>query len=297
MKITVTGSLGHISKEIVTNLLQAGNHINVVTSSASRKEEIEQLGAHAFVGNVEDAAFIQDAFNGVDAVYLMIPPKWGVTDWLGYQKTVADNYVTAIAANNINYVVVLSSVGAHMGTGAGPIDGLSYFEKALTKLSDVNVLNLRPSYFFYNLHQQAGMIKQAGIMGSNINEDHTMVLTHTSDIAEVAIAALLNLDFKGQTVKYIASDERKLSEIASVLSTAVNKPGTPWIEFSDEQSLQGMLQAGLNNEMANGYVAMGKAMRNKEMEADYWNNRPEKLGKVKLEDFAKEFAAGFNGAN
>lgn len=193
--------------------------------------------------------------------------------------------------------MVLSSVGAHMGTGAGPVDGLSYLEKVLTKLSDVNVLNLRPSYFFYNLHQQAGMIKQAGIMGSNINEDHTMVLTHTSDIAEVAIAALLNLDFKGQTVKYIASDERKLSEIASVLSTAVNKPGTPWIEFSDEQSFQGMLQAGLNDEMANGYVAMGKAMRTKEMEADYWNNRPEKLGKVKLEDFAKEFAAGFNGAN
>jgi hypothetical protein len=212
---------------------------------------------------------------------------------LGYQKAVADNYVNAIESNKINHAVVLSSIGAHMGTGAGPIDGLAYLENALTKLSNVNVLNLRPSYFFYNLHQQAGMIKQAGIMGSNFGAEHTIVLTHTSDIAEVATNALLHLDFKGQSVKYIASDERKISEVASVLAESVGKTGTPWIEFTDEQSFQGMLQAGLNEEIANGYVTMGKAMRTKEMESDYWNNRPEKLGKVKLEDFAKEFAAAF----
>jgi len=293
MKITVTGSLGHISKTIVINLLQAGHQVNVITSSASRKDEIEKLGATAFVGNVEDAALINDAFKGADAVYLMIPPKWGVTNWLGYQKAVADNYVNAIESNKINHAVVLSSIGAHMGTGAGPIDGLAYLENALTKLSSVNVLNLRPSYFFYNLHQQAGMIKQAGIMGSNFGAEHTIVLTHTSDIAEVATNALLHLDFKGQSVKYIASDERKISEVASVLAESVGKTGTPWIEFTDEQSFQGMLQAGLNEEIANGYVTMGKAMRTKEMESDYWNNRPEKLGKVKLEDFAREFAAAF----
>jgi hypothetical protein len=30
------------------------------------------------------------------------------------------------------------------------------------------------------------------------------------------------------------------------------------------------------------------------MQEDYWKNKPAKLGKVKLEDFAKEFVAVYN---
>lgn len=290
MKYILTGSLGHITKPIALALVKAGHSVTIISSNADRKEAIEQIGATAAIGSVEDATFLTTAFSGADAVYLMIPPHFGTSDWFAYQQSVSTNYVNAIKANNIKYAMVLSSVGAHMRKGAGPIDGVAYLEQQIESIPGMNSILLRPSYFYYNLLSLAGMLKHAGIMGSAQPAEHKMVLTHTDDIAETAVAYLLALDFKGITIRYIASDERSWSDITNVLTAAVNKPA-PYVMFTDEQSREGMLQAGLSPVIAEGYVALGAAIRSKEMEADYWNNRPSQLGKVKLEDFAKEFAA------
>ncbi|TAE31775.1 MAG: NAD-dependent dehydratase [Cytophagales bacterium] len=294
MNYVITGSIGHISKPVVEGLVKANHTVTVITSKAENAEAIKNLGASAAVGSVEDAAFVTESFAGADAVYLMIPPKWGVTDWRGFQNEVADNYIAAIRANNVPYVVLLSSIGAHMGNGAGPVDGLHDMEQKLKTVEGLNVKVLRPSYFMYNLFNMVGMVKGMGMMGSNFGDDK-LVLVHTDDIAQVALQNLLNLDFTGTQIQYIASDERTGAEIAKVLGEAVGKPETPWVVFSDEQSKQGMLGAGLNDEMANGYTTMGVALREGTMQADYFENRPVTLGKTKLEDFAKnEFAPAFN---
>jgi uncharacterized protein YbjT (DUF2867 family) len=295
MKYVITGSLGHISKPVVERLAKEGHQVTVITSNGDRKNDIEALGATAAVGSVEDAAFITSTFSGADAVYLMIPPNWGVSNWLQYQQKVADNYAAAITANNVKYAVQLSSIGAHMRKGAGPVDGLGYLEEQLLKLPAVNVKMLRPSYFYYNLFGMIPLVKGMSIMGANYGgTEEKLVLVHTSDIADAVYAALSGLQFTGHTVEYIASDERTTDEIAAVLSAAIDKPGTPWVVFSDEQSLQGMRQAGLSETIADGYNALGMGIRTGAVQEDYWKNRPASFGKIKLEDFAREFAAAFN---
>jgi uncharacterized protein YbjT (DUF2867 family) len=294
MNYVITGSIGHISKPIVSALVADNHQVTVITSNTERVAEIEALGATSKVGSVEDDTFITSAFAGADAVYLMIPPKWKTDNWFGYQQTVANNYINAIAANNIKYVVQLSSIGAHMRKGAGPIDGLGYLEEQLLGLQNVNTVALRPSYFFYNLFSQIGLVKQAGIFGANYGgTDEKLVLVDTNDIALVAAEKLLNLSFTGFTTQYIASDEVSTNDIAQVLGEAIPKPGTPWVTFTDEQSLQGMLGAGLDAEIANGYATMGAAIRSGAIQEDYWQNKPT-LGKYKLADFAMAFAAAFN---
>jgi uncharacterized protein YbjT (DUF2867 family) len=294
MKYIITGSLGHISRPVVQQLLAAGHGVTVITSGNSRTAEIEALGAVAAVGSVEDPAFIAKTFKGADSVYLMIPPAFGTQDWPAYQRRVADNFVAAIRANGIRHAVVLSSIGAHMRKGAGPVDGLAYLETALESVDNISAVFLRPSYFFYNLFQQADLIRHAGIVGSAQPADHRLVLTHTSDIADVVAEELLNTNATGKRVRYIASDERTWQEITAVLSAAAGKKNIPYVEFTDDQSREGMLRAGLSATIADGYTAMGQALRSKEMEAHYRANKPASLGKMKLEDFAKEFAAAYN---
>jgi uncharacterized protein YbjT (DUF2867 family) len=294
MKYVLTGSIGHITKPLAKKLLEKGHNVTIITSNADRVKEIESLGASAAVGSVEDVSFLKKSFSGADAVYLMIPPKWAVTNWIEYQHLVSHNYVEAVNSNGIKNVVLLSSIGAHTRKGAGPVDGVAYLEEKLNELKEVNSTFLRPSYFYYNLFNQIPLIKNAGIMGSTQSPDHKIVLTHTSDIADAAAEVLLKLDFKGQVIRYIASDEQTWANVTKVLGTAIQKPELPFVEFTDDQSLQGMLGAGLSNTIAEGFLAMGKAMRSGEMEADYWKNKPAQLGKVKLTDFAKEFAAAYN---
>ena len=294
MKYIITGSLGHISLPVVKNLVAAGHQVTVISSSDDKAKAIEALGAQAAIGSVSDANFVNKTFQGADAVYLMVPPNFATTNWPQYQKEVADNYVQAIQLNNVKNVVQLSSIGAHMGNGAGPIDGLAYLEEKLKQLSNTNIKMLRPSYFFYNLFNMIPLIKNANIMGSNFgNTDEKLVLVHTSDIADAVSHHLLNLNFTGASVQYIASDECSVADIATALSNAANKPNTPWITFSDDDTLSGMLQAGLPETIAKGYVQMGKSIREGLIQADYWKNKPQ-LGKVKLADFVKEFTPAYN---
>lgn len=293
MHYVVTGSLGHTGKPITKGLVQAGHTVTVLTTQPDKAAAIEAIGATAAVGNVEDADFIKQAFAGADAVYLLIPAKWDVTDFRAYQNQVIDNYIDAIQSNKIPNVVLLSSVGADLGEGVGPVDGLYDVEHKLAAVEGLNSKFLRPSYFMYNLFGMVGMVKNMGIMGSNFGAD-TLVLTHTDDIADVALEELLGLDFMGHSVRYIASDERTGAEIAQVLGAAVNKPETAWVVFSDEQNMEGMKQAGLNDKMAASYTALGKSLREGTMQADFFKNKPAHYGKIKLEDFAKnEFAFAF----
>src|SRR5690242_9586819 len=111
----ITGSIGHISKPVIEGLTKAGNEVRVITTNNDRVQEIETLGAKALVGSVQDSSFVKSAFKNADVVYTMIPPIWQTSNWRASQNEIAQNYVDAIKANNVKYVVNLSSVGAHVG--------------------------------------------------------------------------------------------------------------------------------------------------------------------------------------
>lgn len=290
----ITGSIGHISKPIIEGLVKAGQKVRVITSSAERVASIEKLGATAYTGSVTDIDFLKKAFAGADVVYTMIPPIWQTQNWRASQNEVAKSYVEALKATGVKYVVNLSSIGAHVGNGVGPVDGLYDFEQLLNAIPGLQVKHLRPSFFFYNFFAQIGLIKQAGILGGNYGNDK-LFLVHTNDIAAAALEELLQLNFTGNSVRYVIGDERSGKEIASVLGQAIGRE-IQWVDFSDEQQKQGLLQAGLSETHAQGYTDMGVAIRTGIMQDDARKATITK-GKINLDEFAKEFAAVFNNQN
>jgi uncharacterized protein YbjT (DUF2867 family) len=297
MKYVITGGAGNISKPLATALLKAGHQVSIIGRNAAHLAALTELGATATIGSVEDQQFLNNAFAGADAVYTMVPPNHNPVSWKNWIGSVGEKYAEAIRLNKISHVVNLSSVGADLPDGCGPVSGLYKVEQALNALPDTAVLHLRPSYFYQNLLANIGLIKAAGIMGSNFSiADNKFPIVDPSDIAAVAAAAMLTSSFTGKTVRYIASDEVSTDAIALAIGTAIGNPALPWVSFTDEQALGGMLQAGLSNETATNYVEMGVAMNNGSMLADYWKNRPAELGKVKLADFAKTFAAIYQQA-
>lgn len=293
MKYIITGGAGHISKPIAEQLLAAGHKVVVIGRSAENLQPITEQGAIAAIGSLEDVDFLAETFKDADAAYLMIPPNMSAENMRHFQNTIARNYIQALEVSGLKKVVVLSSIGAHMRNGAGPIDGLADFEVLLEKTNGIDIKLLRPSYFYYNLFGMIPLIHTMSIMGGNYGGTaEKLVLADTADIAAVAVEELLSLAFTGTTVRYIASDERTTEEIAHVLGTAVGHPDIPWVVFNDEQTLEGMKQAGFNESIAEAYTSMGNAIREGKIQQDYWKNQPV-LGKVKLEDFAAVFAAAF----
>jgi uncharacterized protein YbjT (DUF2867 family) len=291
MKFLITGSLGNISKPLAEKLVAAGHSVTVVSSKTDKTGQIEAIGAKAAIGSVEDVAFLTKTFTGADAVYTMVPPNFGAGDWKKYIAGIGENYAEAIHASGVKNVVNLSSMGAHMSEGCGLVSGLYYVEKALNALNGVNVKHLRPGFFYTNFLANAGMVKHMGVIGGNYGENAKLVLVHPNDIAEVAAEELQGLSFKGKSIRYIASDEKTTHQVASILGKAIGKPDLQWVNFKDEDTIAGMLKAGVPEEIAKNYTEMGAAMRSGEMASDYLKNKPETFGKTKLEDFVQVFAS------
>lgn len=294
MKYVVTGSLGNISKPLAEKLIAAGHSVTVVSSNQERSEEIILMGAQAAIGSVEDVAFLTRTFTGADAVYTMVPPHYGATDWKKHIAGIGENYAGAIRTSRVKNVVNLSSIGAHMPDGCGPVSGLYHVEAALNLLEGVNIKHLRPGFFFNNLLSNISMIKSMGIMGGNFGNHATMIYTHTEDIAEAAFRELNDLSFRGKSIRYIVSDEKTTDEVASIIGKAIEKPELSWINFSDEDSIAGMVQAGFSEEVARNLTELGAAMRNGELTTDYLKNKPLEFGRTKLETFAKTFVKAYS---
>lgn len=295
MKIIVTGSLGNISKPLTEKLLKAGHDVTVISSKADKKDAIEAIGATAAIGSMGDVAFLTSTFNGADAVYCMESLAPGAffdpnMDIVAAVTQIGRNYKDAIAASGVKKVIHLSSIGAHTDQGNGMLKFHYYVEQTLNELpDDVSIKFMRPVGFYYNMLSWIPTIKQTGKIFSNYGGDVKDPWVSPKDIAEV-IAEEFDKPFNGRPVRYIASDEVSPNEIAETLGAAIGKPDLQWQEISDEQLLQSLVGAGMNPQSAKGFVEMNASRQNGVLYADYNQHRPQ-LGKVKLGDYAKEFAA------
>jgi uncharacterized protein YbjT (DUF2867 family) len=301
MKITLTGSLGHISKPLTKELVQKGHAVTVISSNPEKQKDIEALGATAAIGSIEDVDFLTTAFTDADAVYCMVPPDNYFDpnlDLMAYYPRIANNYAQAIQQSGVNRVVYLSSIGAHLDKGSGIIIGHHKGEAIMNNLPDVAITFMRPVGFYYNLYGFVPMIKSQGFIAANYGADEVLVWVSPIDIA-AAIAEELETPFvpKGSIrasnkVRYVASDELTGNETAAILGSAIDKPDLKWILIPGEQWQSGLEAAGMNPQIAAGLIEMFSAQHSGLLMEDYYRNKPT-LGKVKITDFAKEFAAVF----
>ena len=298
MKIIVTGSLGNISKPLTKELVQKGHQVTVISSKPERQKEIEALGASAAIGSMEDADFLTASFKDAEAVYVMETMGPGRffdqnLDIIAAINKIGNNYKQAIEKSGVKRVVHLSSIGAHTDKGNGLLAFHYNVENILQTLpSDVSITFMRPVGFYYNLLGFINTIKTQGVIATNYGGDSKKPWVSPIDIA-AAVAEELVTPFEGRKVRYVASDEISCNELASLLGAAIGKPDLKWVVIPDEQLLNGMLSAGMNPKVAAGLVEMNASTNTGDLYEDYFHNRPT-LGKVKLAEYAKEFAAVYN---
>lgn len=293
MKIVLTGSLGHISKPLTEELVQKGHAVTVISSKAEKQRDIQALGATAAIGSLDNPGFLTTIFKGADAVYCMVPPANYMDptiDISAYVRRIANSYVQAIQQSGVKRVVFLSSVGAHMSEGNGIIRDHHEAESLLSKLSGIDITFMRPVSFYYNLLGFMGMIKK-GFIAANYGADK-IIWVSPKDIA-AAISEEIVTPLKGKKVRYVASDERTGSETAAVIGSAIGTPNLKWNVISDEQYQKGLETAGLQPAIAAGLTEMWASVRSGKFWEDYKLHKPDKMGKVKLEDYAKDFAAAY----
>lgn len=291
MKIVITGSLGHIGKPLTQQLVQKGHTVTVISSTSERRAEIEAYGARAAIGVVEDVNFITNTLTGEDAVYCMNPPDFAAADQIVYYEKVGRCFAEAIKKSGIKRVVYLSSYGAHLPSGTGFISGSYQTEKILNAIPNILLTHIRPTSFYYNLFGFINMIKAVGFIGTVYGGEDKLAMVSPKDIA-IAISEEITEVENTKSVRYVSSDDRSCNEIATVLGKAIGIPELQWKVLHPQQVKQSLLQNGLPENVADNLIELGLAIHSGALREKYELEKVS-FGKVKLEDFAVDFAAAY----
>lgn len=285
----ITGATGNTGKRIALALLKAGKQVRIISRDAEKAKELTEQGAELVLGDTTDETVLTKAFEGVEAVYAMIPPNYQSDAFTQYQENTARAIANAIKANSVKYAVTLSSQGAHLSKGSGVVLGLHKMEEIVNTIEGLNVLHLRPTYFMENTLGMVGLLKESGIMGAPVKADLSFPVIATQDIADYAVKRLLALDFAGSSTQdLLGSREVTYQEMAKVYGTIVGKPETTYVEFPSEDFKQAIMNGmGMSENVADMFVEFIESMN--DGRAMVAKRTEESTTPTTIEEFAETF--------
>jgi uncharacterized protein YbjT (DUF2867 family) len=287
--ITIMGASGNTGKIIAETLLKNGERVRVLGRSAERLKELERQGAEVMVGDATDANYLTAAFRGADAVYTLIPPHPGSTDFRSHQHQVSEAIVKAIRASSVRYVVTLGTI---VESTTCPAAGVCSHEDRLKSLTGVHTLALHAGFFFENHFLGLAGIKHQGIYGSPIDPDIAFEMIATRDIAAVAAQELRQRDFKGFVVRELLGERNlTMKQVTRILGDRIGKP-LQYVQLPPADFIAGLLQMGLSQNFA-GEVEQAFSGINKGHSRSKEGRRAENTTPTRFEEFANVLAQAY----
>jgi len=256
-KYVILGASGNTGSIVANSLLSKGTQVRVVGRDAQRLQRFVRKGAEAFTAELNDSAALSKAFSGAHAAYLLLPPITSRED----QERESDAIAKAVKDSGLRYAVYLSSYGAHVPEGTGPVTGLHSSEQKLNAISGLNVLHLRAAYFMENNLAAIGMIRAMGIFGHALLPDLKLPMIATRDVGDYAAQRLLDLDFSGkQTRELLGERDLSMTEATAAIARGIGKPDLRYQQFPYDQMQQALMQMGMPSKKAAVYIEMFQAI-------------------------------------
>src|SRR5712675_3025832 len=253
----ILGASGNTGSIIANFLLSKGKKVRVVGRDSGRLQRFVDKGAEAFTANPSDAAALTKAFSDARAAYLLLPPAKSREE----QERDSDGIAKAVKESGLPYAVHLSSYGAQVPEGTGPVAGLHSSEQKLNAIRWLNVLHLRAALFMENNLAAIGMIHGMGIFGNALLPDLKLPQAATRDVGDYAARRLLDLDFSGkQTRELLGERDLSMAEATAIIARGLGKPDLRYEQFSYDQVRQALTQTGFSPKKAAVYLEMFEAI-------------------------------------
>lgn len=257
----VMGANGNTGHVVASNLLARGEKVRVIGRNSAHLQSLASRGAESFIADATEASALAKAFHGADAAYVMIPPNISSKDPLGHSSRVSDAILSAVQKAGTKNVVALSSIGAELSSGSGPVVGLHNLEQKLNQLSSANVLYLRAGYFMENTLPQVNPIRQMGSAVGPLRADLKVPMIAARDIGTVAADILLHPTIRGkQTRELLGQRHLSYTEAAAIIGKRLGKPDLKYVQVPDDEFRAVLVQMGMSETMAKLLLEMTNTM-------------------------------------
>jgi len=250
----IAGVTGNVGSVVASLLLAKGQKIKVIVRDPKKGEAWSKKGAEVAVGELGDAAFLTGALRGASGFFTLLPPNFAAADLYAYQRELVAVITDAVKRNAVPHVVVLSSIGADLAEGNGPIKGLHHLENALraagTKLSAI-----RAGYFQENVANSIAPAKGMGIFPNFApSADYPMPMVATRDIGHLVAETLASPPAKSEIVD-LTGPAYSIRQVAEKLGAALGK-ALQIVDIPPAGHVDAMVQGGLPKQVAEVFAEM-----------------------------------------
>lgn len=233
----VSGATGQTGSVVANTLLEKELPVRVIVRSEEKGKHWKNLGAEVAVADVRDAESLTKALAGGKVLYLMNPPNEQSENMFAETEKVIKAFQTAIENSSLEKLVTLSSVGAHLESGTGPIITNRMVEQAFRN-SDIPTIFVRAGSFMENWNSVLETVKTEGILPSFFQLlDQKLPQIAAADIGREAAEAMLEKS-EGVQIKELAGLPYSPNDVAAAFSKvlgreikAVAVPESQWLEI------------------------------------------------------------------
>jgi len=194
----ITGITGQVGGIVGRTLREAGRPVRAVVRDATKGQRWADRGCEVALAHMDDAAALRRAFDGAEAVFVLLPPTFDPTPGFPEARRVIEAVREALEAAQPQRVVCLSTIGAQ-ATQPNLLNQLGLMEQALGRLG-LPIAFLRACWFMENSQWDVQPARDGGEMPSFLQPtDRAVPMVATADIGVVA-AELMQEHWQGRRV-------------------------------------------------------------------------------------------------
>ncbi|HEX4419447.1 MAG TPA: NmrA family NAD(P)-binding protein [Kofleriaceae bacterium] len=252
----IAGVSGNTGSVVAAQLLAAKQQIRVIVRDAAKGEAWRAKGAEVAIADLEDQAALTRALTGATGAYLLLPPpNWNQTGIAAERKRKTDVLIGAVKAAKPGHVVLLSSVGAELAAGTGPIQYLHAVEDGL-RTTGVPATFLRAGAFMENWGSMAADAIAGGALYYGVTAGLAFPQVATEDIGKLAAKLLLEGGKGGvQVVELAGPVDASVQDVAAALAKVSGKP-VNGVSVPPAAMIQALVGHGASQELADAFGEM-----------------------------------------
>jgi uncharacterized protein YbjT (DUF2867 family) len=252
--IVITTPAGQIGRQVLGNLLDSGEQLRVIARDPSQLPAEVREDLDIVEGSHGDAAVVDKAFAGADAVFWLVPldPRAPSVDaaFAGFTRPAAQ----AFHRHRVGRAVGVSMLGR--GTPWAAQAGFATGSLAMDDLiaaSGVAYRALTNPYFMEDTLRQAESIKNQGAFSYPIAGDRKRPAVATRDIAAAASRLLLDASWSGAgEVPLLGPEDLSFNDMAEIMSQVLGKD-VRFQQITFEAYKDRFIRLGTSDRMAQGY--------------------------------------------
>lgn len=232
---TIAGATGQVGGATADLLLAAGHRVRALTRHADRAAHLHARGGEVVEVDLADRPGLTRALEGSDAAFILLPFDPAAPDPAAQVAELRASIVGAVADAAVPQVTLLSSLGADLPEGTGPIVDLHHLEEQL-RAAVPSVTAIRSPHFQEKALELLDAARGEGVFPVFGPADVPLPMVATRDIGQVAATTLaeptsghqvVDLDAPAVTERHVAA---VLGEILGRDLTVVELEEAAWTD-------------------------------------------------------------------